>query len=134
MLDDQLAYWHDNLSGASTSVELPLDRPRTSRPSYRGSAQSRLLRPELVNALDGFGKEHGLTPFMIMLGALNILLAGIITHDVALREERALVPTNLVAPSLRVSVAHPIDEVLALLSSEPAIDQKAAVAARTVAD
>ena len=75
VLDEQLQYWRNALAGASTSLELPVDHPTASPPSYRGSVQSRVLRPELVNALETFGKEHGLTPFMIMLGALKILLA-----------------------------------------------------------
>ena len=74
-LDEQLAYWTSALSGVPTSIELPIDRPRTSPPSYRGSTESRLLQPELITALHAFGTEHGLTPFMVILSALNILLA-----------------------------------------------------------
>jgi amino acid adenylation domain-containing protein/FkbH-like protein/FkbM family methyltransferase len=74
-LDEQLAHWTTALSGARTTIDLPLDRTRPSSPSYRGSTETRLLQPELVDALEAFGKERGLTPFMVMLTALNILLA-----------------------------------------------------------
>ncbi|HET9359033.1 MAG TPA: amino acid adenylation domain-containing protein, partial [Vicinamibacterales bacterium] len=74
-LDEQLTYWTNALSGARTSIELPIDRSRTSPPSYRGSTESRLLQPELVTALHAFGAERGLTPFMVILAALDILLA-----------------------------------------------------------
>jgi amino acid adenylation domain-containing protein/FkbH-like protein len=74
-LDAQLAYWRNALSGAPTSIELPLDRARTSPPSYRGSTEVRLLPPQLGEALAAFSKERGVTPFIVMLAALNILLA-----------------------------------------------------------
>ena len=64
------------LSGASTSIELPIDRPRATTPSYRGQRSSPACWPRSSSqALDAFGREHGLTPFMVMVAALNILLA-----------------------------------------------------------
>jgi amino acid adenylation domain-containing protein len=73
-LDEQLAYWKSAMSGARPSIDVPTDRARTSPPSYRGATEVCVLRPDLVKAIGTFGKERGVSPFMVMLTALNVLL------------------------------------------------------------
>ncbi|HEX9669149.1 MAG TPA: amino acid adenylation domain-containing protein, partial [Thermoanaerobaculia bacterium] len=48
VLDRRLSYWRERLAGAPRVLELPADRPRPPRPSFRGRTQVLVLPPELV--------------------------------------------------------------------------------------
>jgi amino acid adenylation domain-containing protein len=72
-LDDQLAYWRGKLAGAST-LELPADRPRPPRPSYRGGQRPLRVGPALTRALRDLGRREQVTPFMTVLAAFQTLL------------------------------------------------------------
>jgi hypothetical protein len=74
-LDQQLDYWKKKLAGAPTLLELPTDRPRPRRQTYNGSRVSRLLSSELTAALNQLAQRESCTLFMVLLTALNILLA-----------------------------------------------------------
>ena len=74
-LRGQLDYWRGQLEGAPTLLELPADRPRPARRSFRGGLVERRLDPALNARLDSFARAHGATSFMILVSAFSWLLA-----------------------------------------------------------
>ncbi len=68
------AYWTDELAGAPALTELPVDRPHPIRPSYTGARYSAWLDPQSCHAVRAFAKQTGVTPFVVMLAALQVLL------------------------------------------------------------
>jgi len=74
-LDQQLDYWKNKLAGAPTLLQLPTDRPRPRRQTYNGSRISRTFSAELTAALNQLAQRESCTLFMVILTALNILLA-----------------------------------------------------------
>ncbi|MGH7826959.1 MAG: non-ribosomal peptide synthetase, partial [Candidatus Binatia bacterium] len=73
MLETQLAYWKQQLSGISL-LELPTDRPRPAVKSYHGAVQSLMIPPSLANQLKTMSRDHGVTLFMVLLAAFETLL------------------------------------------------------------
>jgi amino acid adenylation domain-containing protein len=71
----QEAYWRARLDGVAGSLDLPADHPRPTRASLRGSRCTRVLEPELMEALRARAQEEGATLFMVLLSAFKILLA-----------------------------------------------------------
>ena len=74
-LEELLAYWKNHLSGAPMVLELPLDRPR---PAVQGSVGEKVtfsLSPELSHALRCCSQREGVTIFMTLLAAFQLLLA-----------------------------------------------------------
>ena len=69
----QLDYWKQQLR-APAVLELPTDRPRPARQSYRGAEQSLKLSKELSGGLGDLGKREGVTLFMTLLAAFQTLL------------------------------------------------------------
>ncbi|WP_310488909.1 amino acid adenylation domain-containing protein, partial [Chamaesiphon sp. VAR_69_metabat_338] len=72
-LQTQLAYWRQQLDGIPV-LNLPADRPRPAVPSYRGAKQVLELSPALSQALEALSYREGVTLFMTMLTAFEILL------------------------------------------------------------
>jgi amino acid adenylation domain-containing protein len=73
-LEAQLAFWRGALAGAPAVLDLPSDRPRPARASGRGGAVASALPTEHAEALRGFGRQAGATPFMTFLAAFYALL------------------------------------------------------------
>jgi amino acid adenylation domain-containing protein len=74
-MDDQRAYWRTQLADAPTTLELPTDFPRTPRPGANGEVLVFAIEPELYTQLQALGRHEGVTLFMILLAAFQILLA-----------------------------------------------------------
>ncbi|HEX5723827.1 MAG TPA: amino acid adenylation domain-containing protein, partial [Longimicrobiaceae bacterium] len=74
-LDRQLAWWKERLAGAPELLELPTDRPRASVQTQRGGMVSAVLPPEVLDRLTSLARAEGATPFMVLLGAFQALLA-----------------------------------------------------------
>jgi amino acid adenylation domain-containing protein len=72
-LQTQLAYWQQQLAEIPV-LNLPADRPRPAVPSYRGAKQVLELSPSLSQALEALSYREGVTLFMTMLTAFEILL------------------------------------------------------------
>ncbi|MDF0752748.1 amino acid adenylation domain-containing protein, partial [Marinobacter sp. 71-i] len=70
----QLEYWRGKLGDTHPVLELPTDRPRPSRQSFRGGRHEFALDDRLASRLKELAKAHGATPFMVMLAAYNVLL------------------------------------------------------------
>src|SRR5436305_11813117 len=74
ILADQLAYWKQQLAGAPTILELPTDHPRPAVKSHPGSIYSLVLSRQLTNDLKALSHGEGVSLFMTLAAAFNILL------------------------------------------------------------
>ncbi len=73
VLERQLSYWKRQLGGVQL-LELPTDRPRSAVQSLRGTTQSFMLPKDLSEALNALSRKEGVTLFMTLLAAFQILL------------------------------------------------------------
>jgi hypothetical protein len=73
-LTEQLAYWKRQLGGAIPQLELPTDRARVPGSAAHGAAQSFALSESLSAALKTLCQQEGVTLFMLLLAAYNVLL------------------------------------------------------------
>ena len=74
-LDEQLAYWQGQLAGAPALLELPADRPRPRRQSFRGAVVRSVLPLELLERVKALGERQGATLFMTLLTGFAVLLS-----------------------------------------------------------
>jgi amino acid adenylation domain-containing protein len=74
VLDEQLTFWKKQLKGAPPWLELPTDRPRPVIQAYQGSQRSMALSKEVTQGLKLLSRRHGVTLFMTLLAAFQILL------------------------------------------------------------
>jgi hypothetical protein len=69
----QLDYWRRALDGGPPILELPGDRPRPAQPSFRGSIHRFDVSETLSSRLRALGRQRGLTPFALLLGAFSLV-------------------------------------------------------------
>jgi amino acid adenylation domain-containing protein len=81
ILETQVAYWRQRLEGAPPLLELPTDRPRPLVYSYRGAVELLHLPAELSTSLKGLSQRQGVTLFMTLLAAFQVLLARYTRQD-----------------------------------------------------
>ena len=74
ILDEQLRFWSDHLHGAPALLELPTDKPRPAIQKYRGAQISRIVPAKLLTELKSLSQREGVTLFMTLLSAFQILL------------------------------------------------------------
>ncbi|WP_170292322.1 non-ribosomal peptide synthetase [Xanthomonas maliensis] len=74
-LAQQLDYWTRQLADAPDLLALPTDRPRPAVASFRGALHRFTLPPLAVRRLPEFAHEQGVTPFMALLAAFQVLLS-----------------------------------------------------------
>ncbi|OWA19269.1 hypothetical protein B9W68_01910 [Streptomyces sp. CS227] len=72
--DRLLGHWRDRLADAPRITELPLDRPRPAAQSFRGRQVPVTLTPALSEAVRDLSRRSGVTPFMTLLAAFQLLL------------------------------------------------------------
>jgi aspartate racemase len=75
VLESMLRYWKQQLAGAPLLLKLPTDRPRPTAPSFRGGRQHFTLPGRLVEQLKALSRQEGVTLFMTLMAAFQILLA-----------------------------------------------------------
>lgn len=75
VLEEQLAYWREQLAGMPHVFELPTDRPRPAVQSSSGSVETLRLNASLTGALKQLSRAEGVTLFMTLLAAFKILLS-----------------------------------------------------------
>jgi amino acid adenylation domain-containing protein len=68
-----IEYWRRRLSGVPP-LELPVDRPRPPIRSPRGSMLPLSLSPEFSESVRAFSRREGVTPFMTLLAAFQLVL------------------------------------------------------------
>ena len=73
VLSDQLAYWKEKLSGLPT-LQLPTDRPHSSKANFQGERQCLALSKRLTEQLKVLSRQEGVTLFMTLVAAIKILL------------------------------------------------------------
>ncbi|MFJ5847119.1 amino acid adenylation domain-containing protein [Streptomyces sp. NPDC092903] len=73
-LDGELSYWRERLSDPP-ALELPTDRPRAKRRDFAGATHWFAVPGPLVQRLREVGGRETATLFMVLLAALNVLLA-----------------------------------------------------------
>ncbi|HEU0076861.1 MAG TPA: condensation domain-containing protein, partial [Longimicrobiaceae bacterium] len=74
-LEAQLAYWRERLAGAPPALDLPTDRPRPAVPGTRGETRGFAFSAEASRAIRELCRREGVTPFMALLAAWQLLLA-----------------------------------------------------------
>ncbi|RKH09758.1 amino acid adenylation domain-containing protein, partial [Corallococcus sp. CA053C] len=73
-LERQTTWWSQQLHGMPLGLELPTDRPRVPRASHPGALLPVALPLELTRAVEALCMREGITPFMFLLAALQVLL------------------------------------------------------------
>jgi amino acid adenylation domain-containing protein len=73
-MEKQLRYWKERLAGAQPMLELPTDRPRPVVQSFRGAHHTKVLPDSLLEGLQALSQESGVTLFMTLLAAFQLLL------------------------------------------------------------
>jgi amino acid adenylation domain-containing protein/non-ribosomal peptide synthase protein (TIGR01720 family) len=73
VLERQLAYWRERLRGVPV-LELPTDRPRPATQRFQGAAESFLVPRDIGDAVQAMCRREGVTPFMALLAAFQVLL------------------------------------------------------------
>ena len=74
VLESELRYWRQALSGAPAMLELPTDRPRPAVQSSHGANQLIVLSEELTAGLKQLSRAEGVTLFMTLLTSFQTLL------------------------------------------------------------
>jgi amino acid adenylation domain-containing protein/non-ribosomal peptide synthase protein (TIGR01720 family) len=74
-LEQQMSYWRTQLAGSPAALQLPTDHPRPSLPSYRGARLFFELNGELYHSLLEFSRSQGVTFYMLLLAAFQLLLS-----------------------------------------------------------
>ena len=73
-LNEQLAYWKQQLAGAPAVLELPTDNPRPPVQSFGGAQIPFKLSARLSEELNALCRDAGVTLFMALLAAFQTLL------------------------------------------------------------
>jgi len=74
VLEEQLAYWKQQLAEAPSVLELPTDHPRPAVPSNRGSNRPFRLSQALTEAIKSLSQQQGMSLFMTLAAAFQTLL------------------------------------------------------------
>ncbi|RYZ36779.1 MAG: non-ribosomal peptide synthetase, partial [Myxococcaceae bacterium] len=74
-LEAQRSWWRHQLAGAPSLLELPTDRLRPATRTYRGAMRTVSLSRGLSESLRALGRREGVTPFMLLLAAFQVLLS-----------------------------------------------------------
>src|SRR5205807_4663904 len=75
VLDEQLAYWKQQLGGELPVLELPTDYTRSALQSFEGGREHLRLPAELSEGLRAVSRSEGVTLFMTLLTLWQVLLS-----------------------------------------------------------
>jgi len=79
-MEKQIAYWHEQLDGCPSVLDLPADRPRPRVQSFKGSVVRHLIPAGLYEAMEQFSRRENVTPFMTLFAAWSALLHRLTGH------------------------------------------------------
>ncbi|MFN6572323.1 amino acid adenylation domain-containing protein, partial [Dendronalium sp. ChiSLP03b] len=75
VLERQLTYWKQHLTGAPPLLELPTDRPRPAIQTFRGGTEQLQIDSQLTQQLKKLTQESGSTLFMTLLAGFVVLMS-----------------------------------------------------------
>jgi amino acid adenylation domain-containing protein len=75
VLERGLRHWRERLRGAPHLLDLPTDRPRPRTQSYRGGQIDFALDEPSTERVHTLSRREGVTPFMTLLAAFELVLA-----------------------------------------------------------
>jgi amino acid adenylation domain-containing protein len=75
VLERQLSYWKQQLTGAPPLLELPTDRPRPAVQTFRGGTEQLQLDGLVTQQLKKLSQESGSTLFMTLLAGFVVLMS-----------------------------------------------------------
>src|SRR5262249_15021422 len=73
VVESQLSYWKEQLKELPI-LNLPTDHPRPVKQSFRGARQPLSLPESLTKAVNELSEREGVTQFMTLLAAFQVLL------------------------------------------------------------
>lgn len=73
-LEGHIAYWKRRLADAPAHLALPTDRPRPQTQTFRGAFEAACLPRALLDALKLLSEREGVSLYMTLLAAFQILL------------------------------------------------------------
>ncbi|MGB3402980.1 MAG: amino acid adenylation domain-containing protein [Microcoleaceae cyanobacterium] len=73
-LQSQLDYWQKQLGGRLPILNLPTDRPRAPKQTYRGMRYHQALPKAVTEGMEALSQSENVTPFMTWLAAFKTLL------------------------------------------------------------
>ena len=73
-LNTQLNYWKQQLGNNPSILNLPTDYRRPNKLTYQGATQSFVLSESLTKALNTLSRQEGVTLFMTLMAAFQLLL------------------------------------------------------------
>ena len=83
LLEQELDYWKQRLSGAPAILELPTDHPRPAIPTYQHTQSHFHLSSTLTAELDALARQEGVTLFMLLLATCQLWLSRLTgQHDI----------------------------------------------------
>ncbi|GGM09006.1 hypothetical protein GCM10012279_28860 [Micromonospora yangpuensis] len=74
LVSRQLAWWSETLDGVPAVLDLPLDRPRPTEPTFRGASVHTRLDADTHRRLRDLGDTHQASPFMVLHAGLAAAL------------------------------------------------------------
>lgn len=75
VLKPELAFWTENLKDAPPVLELPADHPRPAVPTHSGQIVRFYLNADLTKEINELCRNFGVTLFMALLTAFQVLLS-----------------------------------------------------------
>ena len=75
ILETQLTYWQQQLADAPALLELPTDHPRPAVQTFRGRTYRATVPPTLSARIKHLSQQQGVTLFMTLLAAFQVLLS-----------------------------------------------------------
>ncbi|WP_375745201.1 non-ribosomal peptide synthase/polyketide synthase [Corallococcus interemptor] len=74
-LETLLGFWRGELEGAPEVLDLAVAQPRPSTSTHRAASVEVGLSAELLERMKGLAREQGVSPFVVLLAAYQLLLA-----------------------------------------------------------
>ncbi|WAS89436.1 non-ribosomal peptide synthase/polyketide synthase [Corallococcus sp. NCRR] len=81
VLQAQVEWWKNQLSGAPLVLDMPTDRPRTTTATQQGGLVRVTLPRVLSERVDALAQAEGATPFMALLAAFQAVLSRVSGQD-----------------------------------------------------
>ncbi len=72
---EDVSFWKERLSRASSTLDLPTDHARPAMQSFLGASQRMHFEAPFTQKIRRFSEEHGVSLFVTLLAAFEVLLA-----------------------------------------------------------